>query len=90
MHEIEQQPEILLAQGLSQAEIEVRLAIAEYFIRRTAGTPAARDAFDALVRKFAGRYPHHKVCTQLLIAPEYLQAEPSIDDCCTDIPARKK
>lgn len=43
---------VLLFDGMSKAEIEVRLAIANYLIPRIAGTPAAREAFNALVGRF--------------------------------------
>lgn len=45
---------VLLFDGMSKAEIEVRLAIANYLIPRIAGTPAAREAFNALVGRFQG------------------------------------
>lgn len=64
---------LLLLDGLSKAQIEVHLAIANYLIPRIAGTPVAREAFNALVGRFQGRYPHHKLLTHLLIAPEYLE-----------------
>lgn len=67
---------LLLSDGMSKAEIEVHLAIANYLIPRIAGTPAAREAFNALVGRFQGRYPHHKLLTHLLIAPEYLEHAP--------------
>ena len=67
---------VLLFDGMSKAEIEVRLAIANYLIPRIAGTPAAREAFNALVGRFQGRYPHHKLLTHLLIVPEYLEHAP--------------
>lgn len=67
---------VLLSDGLTDAEIEVRLAIAGYLIPRLAGTPTAREAFNALVAKFQDRYPHHKLLTHLLIAPEYLEHAP--------------
>ncbi len=67
---------VLLFDGMSKAEIEVRLAITNYLIPRIAGTPAAREAFNALVGRFQGRYPHHKLLTHLLIAPEYLEHAP--------------
>lgn len=68
-------PEVLLDKGLSKAEVEVRLAIADYAIRRLAGTPAGHEAFQALVAQFQGRYPQHKLLTQLLIAPDYIDLE---------------
>ena len=69
---------VLLSDQMTQAEIEVRLAIAGYLIPRLAGTPAGREAFNALVAKFQDRYPHHKLLTHLLIAPEYLEHAPDI------------
>ncbi|CDF86795.1 hypothetical protein PKB_5485 [Pseudomonas knackmussii B13] len=67
---------VLLSDGMTDAEIEVRLAIAGYLIPRLVGTPAAREAFNALVAKFQDRYPYHKLLTRLLIAPEYLECAP--------------
>ncbi|GAB6389980.1 hypothetical protein [Stutzerimonas marianensis] len=58
---------LLLSDCMSKAEIEVHLAIASYLITRIAGTPAAREAFNVLVGRFQGRYPHHKLLTHLLI-----------------------
>ena len=67
---------VLLFDGMSKAEIEVRLAIANYLIPRIAGTPVAREAFNALAGRFQGHYPHHKLLTHLLITPEYLEHAP--------------
>lgn len=67
---------LLLSDGMSKAEIEVHLATANYLIPRIAGTPAAREAFNALVGRFQGRYPHHKLLTHLLITPEHLEHAP--------------
>lgn len=67
---------VLLFDGMSRAEIEVHVAIASYLIPRIAGTPAAREAFEALAGRFQGRYPHHKLLTHLLIMPEYLEHAP--------------
>jgi hypothetical protein len=75
MRELEQVPDVLPDNGLSEAEIEVRLAIADYAIRRLTGTQAGQEAFQALVTQFQGRYPQHKLLTQLLIAPEYIDVE---------------
>jgi hypothetical protein len=67
---------VLLSDGMTEAEIEVRLAIASYLIPRFAGTPVAREAFNALVGEFQDRYPHHKLLSHLLISPEYLEHTP--------------
>lgn len=67
---------VLLSDQMTLAEIEVRLAIAGYLIPRLAGTPAGRETFNALVAMFQDRYPHHKLLTHLLIAPEYLEHAP--------------
>lgn len=48
------------------AEIEVKLAIADYFIEQTAGKAEGRKAFKALVGRFVGKYPQHKMLTHLL------------------------
>ncbi|MGG5283657.1 hypothetical protein ACQZ2G_06570 [Pseudomonas viridiflava] len=61
--------------GLSKDEIEVRLAIADYVIRRANGTADGRKIFDALIPRFEGRYPHHKVLAHCLTAPEYIDQE---------------
>jgi hypothetical protein len=57
---------------LSSDEIEVRLAIADYIIRRDCGTATGQEIFDALVRRFEGRYPHHKILSHYLMTSEYL------------------
>lgn len=75
MRDLEKVPDVLPSKGLSQAEIEVRLAIADYAIRRLAGTQAGHEAFQVLVAQFQGRYPQHKLLTQLLIAPDYIDVE---------------
>ncbi|WP_374439248.1 hypothetical protein [Pseudomonas panipatensis] len=75
MSELENVHEVQSDKRLSKAECEVRLAIADYAIRRMAGTPAGYEAFQALVAQFQGRYPHHKLLTQLLIAPECIDVE---------------
>ena len=49
-----------------KAEIEVKLAIADYFIEQAAGKPQGREAFEALVGRFLDKYPHHKMVTHLL------------------------
>lgn len=61
--------------SLSKDEIEVRLAIADYVIRRANGTADGRKIFDALIPRFEGRYPHHKVLAHCLTAPEYIDQE---------------
>lgn len=60
---------------LDSNEIEVRLAIAEYVIRRVAGTPTGESIFKGLVRNFENRYPHHKLLALYLTRPESLVPE---------------
>lgn len=60
---------------LSSEEIEVRLAIAEQVIRRACGTAMGQEIFDALIRRFEGRYPHHKLLSHYLTTSEYLSNE---------------
>jgi hypothetical protein len=50
----------------TKAELEVKLAIADYFIEQFADTPEGRKAFEALVGRFVGEYPHHKMLTHFL------------------------
>jgi hypothetical protein len=50
----------------TKAEIEVRLAIADHFIKKVAGTAEGREVFDELIWKFRDRYPHHKRLTEIL------------------------
>lgn len=42
-------------------EIEVRLAIADFVLHRVNGTSGVREIFDALIKRFENRYPHHKL-----------------------------
>lgn len=60
---------------LDSNEIEVRLAIADYVIRRAAGTPTGESIFKGLVRHFENRYPHHKLLALYLTSPESLEPE---------------
>jgi hypothetical protein len=60
---------------LDPSEIEVRLAIAEFVIRRVAGTPAGEDIFNGLIKLFENRYPHHKLLSHYLIRPGCLVPE---------------
>jgi hypothetical protein len=60
---------------LDSNEIEVRLAIADYVIRRVAGTPTGESIFKGLVRHFENRYPHHKLLALYLTNPESLVPE---------------
>jgi len=60
---------------LDSNEIEVRLAIADYVIRRVAGTPTGESIFKGLVRNFENRYPHHKLLALYLTSPESLVPE---------------
>ena len=56
---------------LNASEIEVRLAIAEFVIRRVAGTPAGEEIFKGLLKLFENRYPHHKLLSHYLLSPGY-------------------
>ena len=60
---------------LDKSEIEVRLAIAEFVIRRVAGTPAGREIFNGLIKRFENRYPHHKLLAHYLTSPEHFEAD---------------
>ncbi|WP_083456852.1 hypothetical protein [Pseudomonas sp. CMR5c] len=60
---------------LDSNEVEVRLAIAEYVIRRVAGTPTGESIFKGLIRHFESRYPHHKLLALYLTSPESLEPE---------------
>ncbi|WP_256660564.1 hypothetical protein [Pseudomonas sp. G(2018)] len=57
---------------LNASEIEVRLAIAEFVLRRVAGTPAGEEIFNGLFKLFENRYPHHKLLSHYLLSPGYL------------------
>lgn len=68
------------AQPLCSAEIEVRLAIADFVIRRVAGTPEGEVIFTGLIKRFENRYPHHKLLTNCLLCPEYLEPDSEYGD----------
>ena len=70
--EIEDQSERF---SLDPREIEVRLAIADYVIRRVAGTPAGEEIFDALIARYEDRFPHHKLLAHLLTSPGHLEMD---------------
>lgn len=57
--------EVVMDRG-EKAELEVKLAIAGYFISQFAGKPEGRKAFEALVGRFVGEYPQHKMLTHFL------------------------
>ena len=57
---------------LNATEVEVRLAIAEFVIRRVAGTPAGEEIFSGLLQHFENRYPQHKLLSHYLLSPGYL------------------
>ena len=57
---------------LNSSEIEVRLAIAEFVIRRVAGAPAGEEIFNGLLPLFENRYPQHKLLSHYLLSPGYL------------------
>lgn len=52
---------------VEKAQIEVKLAIADYFIEQFAGKPEGRKAFEALVGRFVDKYPQHKMVTHMLV-----------------------
>lgn len=54
---------------LDSSEIEVRLAIAEFVIRRVAGTPAGEEIFNGLLKLFENQYPQHKLLSHCLLSP---------------------
>ncbi|MGR2708094.1 hypothetical protein [Pseudomonas sp. AU10] len=63
---------------LTPAEIEVHLAIADFVIHQVNATAAGEMIFDALVKRFENRYPHHKLLSNCLLSPGYLV--PDLDD----------
>ncbi|KII37177.1 hypothetical protein NL64_01950 [Pseudomonas fluorescens] len=65
---------------LDSNEIEVRLAIADYVIRRVAGTPTGESIFKGLVKHFENRYPHHKLLALYLTSPESLVPEGGVSE----------
>ncbi|NMY31715.1 hypothetical protein HBR94_09420 [Pseudomonas sp. WS 5412] len=65
---------------LDKSEIEVRLAIADFVIRRVTGTPAGEEIFNGLIKRFEIRYPHHKLLTQYLISPGYMDSDADVED----------
>ncbi|WP_191830430.1 hypothetical protein [Pseudomonas fluorescens] len=56
-------------------EIEVRLAIADFVLLRVNGTSAGREIFDALIKRFENRYPHHKPLGYPLTNLGHLEAD---------------
>lgn len=72
--EFEENPE------LSPDEIEVRLAIAEYVIKRVNGTPEGRDIFNGLISRFENKYPHHKLLAHCLTSPGHIELDEFVDD----------
>ncbi|WP_230853154.1 hypothetical protein [Pseudomonas fluorescens] len=65
---------------LDKSEIEVRLAIADFVIRRVTGTPTGEEMFNGLIKRFENRYPHHKLLTQYLLSPGYLDVDADAED----------
>ncbi|RAU46634.1 MULTISPECIES: hypothetical protein [unclassified Pseudomonas] len=63
--------------GLSDEEIEVRLAIADYVIRRVAATPNGQQIFEALLPRFENKYPHHKLLSLYLTSPGHIDPNSS-------------
>lgn len=74
---------------LTPEEIEVHLAIADFVIRQVNATEAGEVIFDALVKRFEHRYPHHKLLTNCLLAPGYLVPDPGDVDDDAEIPLNK-
>lgn len=60
---------------LDRFEIEVQLAIAQFIIRRVAGTPAGQEIFDALIPRFEDRLFYHKLLAEYLISPGHIETE---------------
>lgn len=65
---------------LSPAEIEVRLAIADFVIRRVNATPTGEAIFEGLIKRFENRYPHHKLLSNCLLCPSHLVPDPDDDE----------
>lgn len=65
---------------LDKSEIEVRLAIADFVIRRVTGTPSGEAIFNGLIKRFENRYPHHKLLTQYLISPGHMDSDADAED----------
>ena len=72
---------------LTPAEIEVRLAIADFVIHQVNATAAGEVIFESLVKRFENRYPHHKLLTNYLLSPGYLV--PDSEDDEADIPLNR-
>lgn len=60
---------------LDRYEIEVQLAIAQFVIRRVAGTPAGQEIFDALLPRFQDRLFFHKQLADYLTNPGHIETE---------------
>lgn len=67
-------------EGLTPAEIEVRLAIADYVIRRVNGTPEGLQIFNALIPRFDNRYPQHKLLAHCLTSPGFIEFDETLGD----------
>lgn len=65
---------------LDESEIEVRLAIADFVIRRVTGTPAGEEVFNGLIKRFENRYPHHKLLTHYLLSAGYMDSGADAED----------
>lgn len=46
---------------------------ADYVLRRVGGTPAGREIFDGLIKRFDNRYPQHKLLADLLTSSGHLE-----------------
>jgi hypothetical protein len=60
---------------ISPDEVEVRLAIAEYVIKRVNGTPEGREIFNGLIKRFENKYPHHKLLAHCLTSPGHIELD---------------
>lgn len=69
-----------LNRPLDRYETEVQLAIAQFVIRRVAGTPAGLEIFDALLPRFQDRMFYHKLLAHYLTAPEHIVTDEDPDD----------
>lgn len=58
---------------LDRFEIEIQLAIAQFVIKRVAGTAAGKEIFDGLISRYEDRFPHHKLLANYLTSPEHME-----------------
>jgi hypothetical protein len=62
---------------LDRFEVEVQLAIAQFVIKRVAGTTAGKEIFDALIPRYDNRFPYHKLLANYLTSPEHMETQES-------------